>query len=308
MPRVDAARRRRAERRAHLDAHQAIRDGHRPPGFVRGVHGGGAPETIAAARSALARERPHLLVLGTGHSESVERANTNAALVVDGRALLIDCGYTAKRALARERLAFADVDGCVLTHVHADHCLGLERFAYESALGAAGAGAPLLVLAPGLRARLWDGVLRQLVALHGEPEATLERFFDVVDVAPESPFAWRGLTLTLHANDHRIAQPSYAVAIAGPSGARVLWTGDTCVMPSLVEAAPYDVIWHDAVHAGPCPVHATVADIEGAYRRETLERVRLVSYEDGAFGASGLAYAVDGERYALDGARAVALD
>ena len=73
----------------------------------------------------------HLTMLGVGHSESIRHWNTNAMVTAGRRRLLVDAGYTIKFALHDLGLTFADVHAIFLTHVHADHCFGLERMAYE---------------------------------------------------------------------------------------------------------------------------------------------------------------------------------
>lgn len=92
-----------------------------------------------------------LVLLGTsgGPLPSAHRAGIAQAVVVGGRAYLVDCGYGATLQLRRARL-LAYLDGVFLTHLHSDHVsdyfnvflLGWAIFDYRG-------GKPIHVWGPG---------------------------------------------------------------------------------------------------------------------------------------------------------------
>jgi ribonuclease BN (tRNA processing enzyme) len=65
----------------------------------------------------------HLVLLGTqgGPNVNLKRAQAANAIVVDGRAYLVDCGYGAIRNLIAAGLAHTQVGTVFLTHLHDDH-------------------------------------------------------------------------------------------------------------------------------------------------------------------------------------------
>jgi ribonuclease BN (tRNA processing enzyme) len=88
----------------------------------------GAPGTVAAQ----AASRTQVVLLGTGTPNAEpERAGPAVAVVVSGRAYLVDAGPgVVRRAAAAARdgiaaLAVPNLDRVFLTHLHSDHTLGL---------------------------------------------------------------------------------------------------------------------------------------------------------------------------------------
>ena len=105
------------------------------------------------------RGQPSLVMVGVGASDAVRENNLNALLIGrTGKRLLIDCGYTAKRALANAGVSRETVEGVFLTHTHADHSYGLERLAYESKI--AQRARPKLYSDPSNIERVWRECLQ----------------------------------------------------------------------------------------------------------------------------------------------------
>jgi ribonuclease BN (tRNA processing enzyme) len=80
-----------------------------------------------------------LVALGVGDAFSALHYSTAlAAVAQDGRWLLIDCPHPIRKVLREAVLASAvdlkinDLAGVALTHLHADHCSGLEGLGYYS--------------------------------------------------------------------------------------------------------------------------------------------------------------------------------
>ncbi len=106
-----------------------------------------------------------LIPMGVGEAFSARHYTSCFALGVDDRWLLIDCPHPLRKMLREGSIAAGlatplDIDhftAAAVTHLHADHCCGLEDFGYYSVI-ALGRRARLL-MHPEASARLWDGLL-----------------------------------------------------------------------------------------------------------------------------------------------------
>ncbi|MFQ5690091.1 MAG: MBL fold metallo-hydrolase [Gemmatimonadota bacterium] len=94
--------------------------------------GGGGTEGTAPSRRVDYSRGTHLVLLGTGTPNSdPDRWGPAVAVVVDGRAYLVDAGVgVVRRAAAAARLGFeglqdSRLDIAFITHLHSDHTLGL---------------------------------------------------------------------------------------------------------------------------------------------------------------------------------------
>src|SRR5512142_1363515 len=78
----------------------------------------------------------HFVPVGVGDAFSALHHSSAVAVEADGRRLLVDCPHPIRKVLRdaslRSGLALdvGSFDAVVLTHLHADHCSGLEDYAY----------------------------------------------------------------------------------------------------------------------------------------------------------------------------------
>lgn len=214
-----------------------------------------------------------LTMIGVGHSEAVEHWNNNAMITVSGHRLLIDAGYTIKLALREQKLTLSDIDAVFVTHVHADHCFGLERMGYECRF--LYERKPTLYLAPGIREELWEQTLKGVMGQIGEGPAVLEDFFEVVELNGNG-FCYRGVELTCFQNRHTPQKPSYGLCVNG----QVLFSGDTRAIPEIIARFDARTILHDCTLADYNPVHSSIGELIAAYSRAQRQRMFLMSYED----------------------------
>lgn len=214
-----------------------------------------------------------LMILGCGHSEAMEHWNTNALLQAGNRRMLIDCGYTIKFALRDRGLSLPDIDAVFITHVHADHCFGLERIAYESRFGYG--KRVTLILHRSLLHELWDQSLKGSMGLASEGENRLEDFFDVV-LLDEPHFEWQGVDIRLFTTRHTPRKPCWGLHI----NQRVIYTSDTLAIPEVIAHLPADVVFHDVTLRDEHPVHAAVPALLAAYPEAFRKKMYLTSYED----------------------------
>ena len=116
----------------------------------------------AAARgqaTAVPADGTHLVLLGTqgGPNFNAERGEAANAVVVDGRAYLVDCGYGTLAALVRSGLNFRNVGHIFLTHLHDDHTSDVAALLSHQWTG--GRVEPTLVIGPYGTNRLVTGAL-----------------------------------------------------------------------------------------------------------------------------------------------------
>ncbi len=88
-----------------------------------------------------------LVILGSSASvPSVERALSCVALRHEGDVYLFDCGEGAQRQMMRYKVSYAKVKAIFITHLHADHVLGIPGLVHT--LRMIGRKEPLLVFGP----------------------------------------------------------------------------------------------------------------------------------------------------------------
>ena len=106
-----------------------------------------------------------LIPLGVGEAFTALHYTSCLVLGIDDDWLLIDCPHPVRKMLREASIAAGlpqplDLDrihAAAVTHLHADHCCGLEDFGYYSFFGL-GRRAKLL-MHPEASARVWDGLL-----------------------------------------------------------------------------------------------------------------------------------------------------
>ncbi|MFE4714256.1 MBL fold metallo-hydrolase [Paenibacillus sp. NPDC056722] len=128
----------------------------------------------------------HIMMLGVGNGFVKSTYHNNALLEVEGRRFLIDCGALAWHSLYELGLGFEDIDGIFITHLHYDHCGGLDEAALYGAY-AAGRKMKLWLPAP-LQHMLWEQHLRGTLENTAEGKTSLADYFDIQTVEEEELF------------------------------------------------------------------------------------------------------------------------
>ena len=111
--------------------------------------------------------------VGVGDAFSALHYSSSVAVESGGRWLLVDCPHPIRKVLREAsrrsgvELHAGSIEAVVLTHLHADHCSGLEGLGYFArfVLGRR----PLLAAHPSVLARLWDGRLAAGMDSLGDP-------------------------------------------------------------------------------------------------------------------------------------------
>lgn len=135
------------------------------------------------------------------------------------RRLLVDCGLEIPHALFAAKIKVQDINDIYVSHLHADHIGGLEKFAFlrydwankprKTTTG------PYLIGNKQLLDDLWNKSLRGgLESMEGFV-SNLETFFRPFPVEPNTPFYWCGWRIDLiqqiHIMSGSIIMPSFGI-------------------------------------------------------------------------------------------------
>ncbi|HBS29669.1 MAG TPA: hypothetical protein DEB06_09525 [Phycisphaerales bacterium] len=200
-----------------------------------------------------------VLILGVGDAFTERGFGTSA--VVEGPAgyLLIDCPDLIHRALSEAsrstgwKLDTDRIDDILITHLHGDHCNGLESFGFArlvSRLQRRNERLPRLHTHPAAAARVWERLAPAMDApLHaGGRPSTLDDYFQSSIITPGRPATIAGLTVQCRYTIHPI--PTIGLMIS--DGRSTLgWSGDTVFEQAHIDwLSGASVIVHEA-NIGP---------------------------------------------------------
>lgn len=190
------------------------------------------------------------MFLGTAASAPTAARGTAAILVRrGGDRLLVDCGEGTQRQLLRSDVGLVDLEHIFLTHLHADHVLGLPGML--KTFGLRGREAPVTVYGPrGTRALL--GALGAVVGRASYP-------LEIVELGPGEWVAREDYRIEAFAVAHRTTAVGYALreddrpgrfdveaadALGVPNGPLrgALQRGETVTLASGRTVRPADVV------------------------------------------------------------------
>jgi ribonuclease BN (tRNA processing enzyme) len=225
----------------------------------------------------------HVLPLGVGDAFSERRDPTTFVLIAGGKFTLVDIPAPPRKVI-REVSAAAglvvsmdDVDDLILTHVHGDHCNGVECFGFYKLF--VQKRKPRLWSIPEVTGPLWDHRLRAPMERLWNAEFTASRdltltdYFDVRTLAFGAVNAVNGLCVEIHPTRHHV--PCFGMRV-GFAGRRWGYSCDTTYLPELIEfLRPCDLIFHETNYGAHTP-YARLA----ALPAELRAKMRLVHYPD----------------------------
>lgn len=235
--------------------------------------------------------------LGVGDAFSARWYSTSFLLEAEGGRLLVDCPHPLRKMLT-ESDAGVDVDqldGVLLTHLHADHCSGLEplAFFFHFVLGRR-----LPVWAhPTVLGRLWErlapGMDRLLAPDGGVRRLGFEDFFEAHPLRLDGAVEAAGFRVEARMTRHHV--PTTALRVQA-DGVRWGYSADTDFDPGLIDwLAPADLIVHET-NLGVHTPYERLASLPADLRA----RMRLVHFTD--FFAptdSAIEPLTQGRRYAI---------
>jgi ribonuclease BN (tRNA processing enzyme) len=236
-----------------------------------------------------------LIPLGVGEAFTAHHYTSCLVLGVDHEWLLIDCPHPVRKMLREGSIAAGiplDLDriGAVaVSHLHADHCCGLEDFGFYS-FSVLNRRARLL-MHPEISARVWSGLLAGGMELSQEEPGTppvrkqLADYFELIDLDYAGPVTWGPFSIECRRTIHGVPTTAFRIQ----AGGRTLgFSADTAYDPTLIGwLAPSDLIVHEAttmVHTG---VHTPYEKL-AALPAELRGRIRLTHCPDDFDAASSV--------------------
>jgi ribonuclease BN (tRNA processing enzyme) len=187
-------------------------------------------------------------VLGCGEAFDDQYTNTSLLLRVDGKTILLDCGYSAPAPLWNAVSDPDAVDLIYISHEHADHCFGLP--AVLSRMWEDGRKKPLVILSQ-------PAVLTKIRDLQdaGYPglAARFQYAIEYREAHPALEIIWEGMTFNFATTRHSVT--NLAVRLEG-GGATFCYSGDgqfTDQSRALFSGA--GLLIHEAYSFDPSPVH-----------------------------------------------------
>lgn len=230
-----------------------------------------------------------LIPLGVGEAFTARYYTSCIILGVDGDWLLIDCPHPIRKMLREASidaglpipLDLDQIHAVAISHLHADHCCGLEDFGYFSFF-ALDRRAKLL-MHPDASARLWDGLLAAGMELvQAKPDSLpvrkqLADYFELIDLNPSKPVKCGPFSIECRRTIHSV--PTFAFRIT--TGGRVLgYSADTAYDPTLIDwLADANLIVHEATTLTHTGVHTPYERL-AALPALLCAKMRLTHYPD----------------------------
>jgi ribonuclease BN (tRNA processing enzyme) len=223
-----------------------------------------------------------ILPLGVGDAFSARFYSSCLLVEAEGARLLVDCPHPIRKILREATAAttpvdVGDIDAVVLTHLHADHCSGLEGFGYFSYF-LLGKKARLLVH-PSVSARLWDGHLaggmEQLLRVGADApdQKKLEDYFEIIPLDFERITTLGPFSIACRATIHHVPTTALRISAAGRTLGH---SADTAFDETLIEwLSSADLVVHETNYGVHTP-YARLAALPGELR----QKMRLTHYPD----------------------------
>lgn len=242
-----------------------------------------------------------VLILGVGDAFTRRSFGSSALIRTQAGLILLDCPDLIHRAIAEagERSGWpinaTDVTDIIITHLHGDHCNGLESMGFYRARERQGDPArtkPRLHTTQPVLARLWERLAPAMDAfdLGGGHMAKLEDFFDLRPMSPNVPADIAGLAVRCRFTKHPI--PTIGLLLS--NGKWTLgWSGDTAFDRDHIDwLSEADVIVHES-NLGP--VHTPIESLN-TLPESLRKKMRLIHLPDDFDpGATDIAVLREGE-------------
>jgi ribonuclease BN (tRNA processing enzyme) len=181
-------------------------------------------------------------VLGKSPSWQDAGGACSGYLIEDGETtVLLDCGNGVFGKL-RERIDYVDLDGVVLSHLHADHFLDLVPYSYALIYapkqqpvpvhtwpGTDNPARPRLIAPPGA-----TEVFRRVVGAWGNDDL-IESAFRIEEYKPGGSVEIGGIEASFHPVPHFI--DTYAVNVTAGGGGKLTYGADTRPGEEIIEIA-----------------------------------------------------------------------
>ena len=236
-----------------------------------------------------------LIPLGVGEAFTAHHYTSCLALEADDEWMLLDCPHPVRKMLVEGSTAAGipldlnRISAVAVTHLHADHCCGLEDFGFYSFF-ALGRRARLL-MHPEVSARVWSGLLAGGMELSQAQPATppvrkqLADYFELIDLDDAGPVTSGPFSIECRRTIHGVPTTAFRIQ----AGGRTLGSSsDTAYDPTLIDwLAPADLIVHEATTMAHTGVHTPYEKL-AALPANLRSRMRLTHLPDDFDAASSV--------------------
>ncbi|UCD74497.1 MAG: hypothetical protein JSV91_12005 [Phycisphaerales bacterium] len=224
-----------------------------------------------------------VLITGIGDAFSIRSFGTSALIEAPRGQVLLDCPELIHRVLheattaAGWRADVSTIDHIIITHLHGDHCNGLEMFGFlRRHLRSADPtlALPKVHAAQSVLDRLWEKLAPSMDAPRDGKPSALRDYFQTHPIEPETESHIAGLSLRCRFTGH----PVPTVGLLVSDGESTLgWSGDTPHDPAHIDwLSPADLIAHES---GPAPNHTPIEALN-ALPDSLREKMRLIHLPD----------------------------
>lgn len=220
-----------------------------------------------------------LVILGIGSAFSARSWGSSAAVRHPSGFILIDCPdpifhvLTDGAAASQWNLHPDTVTDLLLTHLHGDHCNGLEALGFHRWLRHLGAGLPLpnLYTLPGVAARLWE---RLAPAMDRGGEGRLADYFRLCPLEPGQRAMIGDIQAECRPANHGLPATSWRLRRGKVS---LGWSGDTAFDRALIDwLAEADLVVHET---SPPPTHTSLSELH-SLPESVRRKIRLTHMPD----------------------------
>jgi ribonuclease BN (tRNA processing enzyme) len=228
--------------------------------------------------------------IGTGSAFTKKNYQNNLVLVKKDSHLVVDFGTKASQGLFEKGIKVADIDGYLITHVHADHIGSLEEAALIGRYFTK--KRPDLIIPDILEKPLWEHSLKGGLAYNEKPALKLADLFNVIypkEVKkfgrPAYKIAYKGFDLVIFKTNHipgtaTLEQAAWASGIIIDK--RILFTADTKFDLEMLET--FDKAFNLELFIHDCQfftggVHASLEELK-ALPEHFKKRMLLTHYAD----------------------------
>ena len=229
-----------------------------------------------------------LIPMGCGTASSFKANQANFLIYQNGKKMFIDFGTQIRHPMDALGIGWGDIDAIYISHLHSDHCGGIEDVAFAT------------YFTPGCRRKIklfgnkavlqrgwnhsWSG---GMLSLQGEEEAGLDSYFQVHEVESNGYFVWEGIRFDLVQSIHIMSKfaiiPSYGLMIHVPESTKKIYlTTDQQYAPSQLKDfyAMADLIVQDCeTYPFESGVHANIKRLE-TEPDDVREKMMLTHYGD----------------------------
>ncbi|GGI43167.1 MBL fold hydrolase [Paenibacillus marchantiophytorum] len=219
-------------------------------------------------------------MLGTGSAFAKTLYNTSALVRSNNKNILIDCGHTTPKSLDDIQVQPDQIEGIIISHIHADHIGGLEEMAFRL-LYEFNQKKTKLFMTPAIAAILWENTLKGGMYNPSDGFNGIEDYFDIVLLEESKPTEIvPGFTIELISTLHIPHKPSYSLFI----NEQTFYSADTkfneeLLIHEVINKRNCHTILHDCQLGGHGAIHATLAELL-TLPEEIQQRIHLMHYGD----------------------------